>query len=313
MIFGSNTEIMNEELRIQVPATIANIVCGFDILGMAVNEPYDEIRIRLVDGGKIVIRHTDTFGLPEEIDRNVAGVSLSAMLKHLPDTTGFEVSIHKNIMPGSGLGSSAASSVGVVAAANKLLGNPFSFTELLGFAREGEQLASGAGHYDNIAPCLYGGITLIQNSGNVSVTPIPHPPLWCTIVHPQIEVKTSDSRKIIKKEIPVKTAIRQWSNIAGLITGFFKNDYQLISRSLEDVIFEPARSILIPGFREVKDRCLQAGALGGGISGSGPSIFMLSSGEHIASEVEEAMKQVYDATGLSYKTYITTIKPSPLI
>lgn len=307
-----NGDLEKKEIKLKVPATIANIVCGFDILGMAINEPYDEMTIRLTKRPKIVIRHKDNFGLPENPDENVAGVSLKALMEQLKTPVGFEIDIKKNILPGSGLGSSAASSMGAVAAANLLLGKPFSDEELLSFAKEGERLASGAGHYDNIAPCLYGGITLINPFHQLKVSPISYPPLWCSVIHPQIEVKTSDSRKIIKKEIRVSTATRQWANIAGLITGFFNKDYDLISQSLEDVIFEPARSILIPDFQEMKRKSIEAGALGGGISGSGPSTFMLSKDKATATKVLAEMERVYDNMKLPYKSYVTTIKSTRL-
>lgn len=302
-----------KEIKVRVPATIANIVCGFDILGMAINEPFDEITIRSLKEARIVIKHLDDFGLPEDPDQNVAGVSLKALMDQLDKPSGFEIEIRKNILPGSGLGSSAASSLGAVAAANSLLGSPFSDEQLLTFAKEGERLASGTGHYDNIAPCLYGGITLINPFHKLKVSSIPYPPLWCSVIHPQIEVKTSDSRKIIKKEIPVSTATRQWANIAGLVTGFFSQDYDLISQSLEDVIFEPARSILIPDFTEMKRKSMEAGALGGGISGSGPSTFMLSKDNKTATAVLTEMEHVYDKMELPYKSYVTTIKSSRLI
>lgn len=304
---------MNQSIQIKAPATVANIVCGFDVLGMAINDPYDEMTIKISDKPGIRIKHTDHFGLPEETGKNVAGVALMAMLQQLDRPPGIEVTIHKNIMPGSGLGSSAASSAGVVAAVNHLLGNPFTNLQLLHFAAEGERFASGTAHFDNVTPCLLGGITLINSFNGLTATPISFPPLWCSIIHPQIEVKTADSRRIIKKEVALQSAIHQWANIAGLITGFFKHDYDLISQSLEDVIFEPSRSILIPGFADVKKKSRKAGALGGGISGSGPSIFMFSKNEQTATLVEKEMKEVYEKIGLPYKTYVTTIKPFPLI
>lgn len=304
---------MNESIRIKAPATVANIVCGFDVLGMAVNDPYDDMIVRLTGEPGIRIKHTDDFGLPEEADKNVAGVALMKMLSQFENPPGVEVTIHKNIMPGSGLGSSAASSTGAVAAVSHLLNNPFTNNQLLQFAAEGERLASGAAHFDNVTPCLLGGITLINSFHELTATSLSFPPLWCTIIHPQIEVKTADSRRIIKKEIALHTAIHQWANIAGLITGFFKHDYDLISKSLEDVIFEPSRSILIPGFSEVKNKSIAAGALGGGISGSGPSIFMFSKDEQTARLVEKEMNAIYDKIGLEYKTYVTTIKSTSLI
>ncbi|MEO6356992.1 MAG: homoserine kinase, partial [Ferruginibacter sp.] len=171
----------------------------------------------------------------------------------------------------------------------------------------GEKVASGVKHADNIAPCIYGGITLIRSIHPLDIVPIPAPDLYVTIVHPQIEVRTSDARQILRKEVLLKDAIKQWGNIAGLVAGFIQKDLALIGRSLEDVIIEPVRSILIPGFDEVKLKCKEAGALGGGISGSGPSIFMLSKDESTAIAVEGVMKEIYNRIGLAYHTYVTTI------
>jgi homoserine kinase len=171
----------------------------------------------------------------------------------------------------------------------------------------GEKVASGVKHADNIAPCIYGGITLIRSIFPLDIVSIPAPPLFVTVVHPQIEVRTSDSRQILRKEVLLKDAIRQWGNIAGLVAGLMKNDYELIGRSMEDVIIEPVRSILIPGFHEIKKQSRDAGAIGGGISGSGPSVFMLSRDEPTALAVEQAMKSIYDRIGLNYYTYVTTI------
>jgi homoserine kinase len=171
----------------------------------------------------------------------------------------------------------------------------------------GEKLASGVKHADNIAPCILGGVSLIRSIYPLDIISLASPDLYVTVVHPQIEVRTSDARQILKKQVLLKDAIRQWGNIAGLVTGFLKNDHDLIGRSLEDVIIEPIRSILIPGFDEVKTKCKEAGALGGGISGSGPSVFMLSKDEAIAQAVEKVMKDVYDRIGIAYNTYVTTI------
>jgi len=220
---------------------------------------------------------------------------------------GFEIVITKNIKPGSGLGSSAASSAGAVVAANHLLGNIFSKDDLVRFAMNGEKVASGVKHADNLAPCIYGGVTLIRSILPLDIISLSAPPLFVTVVHPQIEVKTSDARQILRKEVQLKNAIMQWGNIAGLVTGFLTNDYNLIGRSLEDVIIEPVRSILIPGFDEVKINSKEAGALGGGISGSGPSIFMLSKEERTAIQVESIMKNIFQSIGVEFKTYVTSI------
>ncbi len=171
----------------------------------------------------------------------------------------------------------------------------------------GEKVASGVKHADNVAPCIFGGVTLIRSIFPLDIVSISSPDIHITVVHPQIEVKTADARQILRKEVLLKDAIKQWGNIAGLVAGFMKNDYELIGRSMEDVIIEPVRSMLIPGFDEVKKSCLDAGALGGGISGSGPSIFMLSRDRDTAARVESAMKSVYAGIGLPHHTYITAI------
>ena len=296
-----------KEVKVLAPATIANLVCGFDILGMAIKSPYDEMTLSLCDEPGIFIKHTDEYQLPEAAEKNVAGVSLQALMDDYKKPVGFNLTIRKNIKPGSGLGSSAASAAGAVVAANHLLGNIFSKEDLVRFAMNGEKLAGGVKHADNVSPCIYGGVTLVRSIFPLDIIALNSPDLFVTIVHPQIEVRTSDSRQILRKEVQLKDAIKQWGNIGGLITGFMKNDCELIGRSLEDVIVEPVRSILIPGFNEMKSRCKNAGALGGGISGSGPSIFMLSEEEETAYKVEETMKEIYEKIGVDYKTYVTHI------
>lgn len=294
-------------VRVSAPATVANLVCGFDILGMALNDPQDLMEVRLLAEPVIKIKHADDYDLPVEPERNVAGAALIALQEAYEKKVGFEVLVNKSIKPGSGLGSSAASSAGAVVAANYLLGNIFSKPDLVRFAMNGEKVASGVKHADNLAPCIYGGITLIRSILPLDIIPLSAPPLHVTVVHPQIEVKTSDARQILRKEVQLKSAIMQWGNIAGLVTGLLKNDYELIGRSLEDVIIEPVRSILIPGFDEVKINSKEAGALGGGISGSGPSIFMLSKEEETARKVETIMKNVFQKIGVEFRTYVTFI------
>lgn len=296
-----------KKCKVLAPATVANLVCGFDVLGMALNSPQDIMELELSDAPGLRISHADEYDLPVEPAQNVAGASLLALLQEYDKPIGFEVMIDKRIKPGSGLGSSAASSAGAVVAANHLLDNVFSKEDLVRFAMNGEKVASGVKHADNIAPCIYGGVTLIRSIFPLDIVSLNAPPLYVTVVHPQIEVKTSDARQILRKEVQLKDAIRQWGNIAGLVAGFMKNDYALISRSLEDVIIEPVRSILIPGFDEVKKRSREAGALGGGISGSGPSIFMFSKEEHTARQVELVMTEVFVQLGIEFKTYVTTL------
>src|SRR5436189_164338 len=294
-------------IKIKSPGTVANLVCGFDVLGLALNEPYDIMELRLTSEPKVTIINKDDFDLPTEAEKNVAGVVLLSIIEKMENKIGFEIEIEKHIKPGSGIGSSAASAAGAAYAANHLLENIFTNEEMVQFAMNGEKLASGVKHADNITQAIYGGITLIRSIHPLDIVSIDAPPLFVTIVHPQIEVRTSDARQILKQQVLLKDAIRQWGNVAGLVAGFIKGDYDLIGRSLEDVIIEPVRSILIPGFDEVKRNCKEAGALGGGISGSGPSIFMLSKDEATAKNVETEMKDVYNKIGIDYHTHVTTI------
>src|SRR3954451_3879784 len=302
-----NVKSKMQNVKVISPATVANVVCGFDILGFALNEPCDEFTLEISDEYGIHIINSDEFNLPTEAEKNVSGAALLALLEETPEVKGFTLISKKNIKPGSGIGSSAASAAGVVVAANHLLNDRFSKEDLVRFAMFGEKVASGVKHADNIAPCIYGGVTLIRSIFPLDIVSIDAPPLHVTVVHPQIEVRTSDARQILKHQVLLKDAIKQWGNIAGLVAGFMKGDYDLIGRSLEDYIIEPVRSILIPGFDEVKKRCKEAGALGGGISGSGPSIFMLSKDAGTATCIEAAMKEVFEKIGIAYHTYVTTI------
>jgi homoserine kinase len=296
-----------KKILIEAPATVANLVCGFDILGLAIQHPQDLMEMELVDTPGIHIVHADDYGLPTAPEQNVAGAALLALGEAYGKPLGLHLTINKQIKPGSGLGSSAASAAGAVAGANHLLGHPFGKEQLVQFAMHGEKLASGVKHADNITPCLYGGVTLIRSIHPLDIVQLRYPHLHVTVVHPQIEVRTSDARQILRKEVLLKDAIRQWGNIAGLVAGFEQGDYGLIGRSLEDVIIEPVRSILIPGFDEVKQRCTAAGALGGGISGSGPSIFMLSKEVDTANEVGAIMQEIYSGLNVDHKIYVTTL------
>ena len=298
----------NEELKIFAPATIANVSCGFDVLGLALDNVGDEMIIRKVAKKGVTITKIIGQDLPLETHNNVAGVAALALLAETESKFGFEIEINKRIKPGSGIGSSAASSAGAVWAINKLLGNPFNTTDLVRFAMEGERLATGVAHADNVAPALFGGFTLVRSYDPLDIISIHTPSkLYATVIHPQIEVKTSDAREILKTNIPLKDAIKQWGNVGGLISGLYTEDYELIGRSLEDYIIEPIRSILIPAFDAVKQKSLNAGALGCGISGSGPSIFALSKGEKTALKVAEAMKSVYEKVGIEYDIHVSKV------
>ena len=288
---------------------VSNVVCGFDCLGFALHEPFDEMTVRRIDERTVTISHLDHFGLSTDPAQNVAGVALYALMNAADLSHGFDVEISKGIKPGSGIGSSSASACGAVVAANALIGDRFTTPELIDLAMAGEQLASGSRHADNLAPCIFGGFTLVRSLAPLDVIGIDYPPLFATVIHPQIEVKTAVARSMLPSHVPLKDAVRNWSNLAALISGLAKADYALIARSMEDVIVEPVRRSLIPKFNEVKAACLDAGAIGGGISGSGPSMFMLSETSETATQVEAAMRHVYSATGIDFNTYVSPVQP----
>ena len=297
-----------DEVKIFSPATVANVSCAFDILGFALEEVGDEMIFEKTSSKGLVIEMADTSKLPTEPEKNVAGVVALEMLKKVQPSFGVKMTIKKGIKPGSGIGSSAASAAGAAFGVNKLLGDIFTMKELVQFSMIGEALASGVQHADNVAPALYGGFTLVRGLEPLDVVTIPAPKnLFVSILHPQIEVKTIYARKILKRSVLLKDAVTQWGNIAGLISGLFKEDYELIGRSLQDIIVEPIRSILIPLFPEVKKAAVNAGALGSGISGSGPSMFALSEGKETALAVAEAMKQVYADSGIEYEIHVSGI------
>jgi len=298
------------EIKIFCPATIANLSCGFDVLGLCLETIGDEMIIRKSAEKGIRITKITGADLPLETEKNVAGVAALALLNAVKTDFGFEIEIHKKIKAGSGIGSSSASAAGAVYGINELLGNPFSRKELVDFAMKGEAVASGCEHADNVAPCLLGGFTLVRGYNPLDVIRIDSPSeMYAVALHPHIEVKTSDARAVLKPMIPLKDAITQWGNVGGLIAGLYTNDYELIGRSLEDVIVEPLRKSLIPGFDETKFAALQNGALGAGISGAGPSIFALCKGQAIAEKVAFAMTETYRTTGIPSDIHISKINP----
>lgn len=293
------------------PATVANVACGFDIFGFAIQEPGDIVEVRRRDEPGIVI--TDITGddgrLPRAAEKNAVTVVMLHLLKHLGlSDLGCEVILHKNMPLGSGMGSSAASAVAGVVAMNELLDCPLSRQELLRFAMEGERIASGSAHADNVGPSLMGGFVVIRSYNPLDIFSIPVPKdLYCTLVHPDIEINTKDARYILRNEVSLKNTIAQMGNVAGLVAGLMKSDYDLISRSMVDVIIEPVRSILIPEFNEVKQAAISNGALGCSISGAGPSMFALSRGIETAQRVGQAMQQTFRTAGIDANTHISGI------
>ena len=296
------------EIKLFSPATVANVACGFDVLGLCLDTIGDEMVVRKVDKKGVRITKIEGFKLPFETELNVAGVSALAMYQELQPDCGFEIEIKKNIKPGSGIGSSAASAVGSVYGINALLGSPLNKTQLTQFAIKGEALASGSEHADNIAPALFGGFTLVKSVNPLEILQIPSPDnLYVTIIHPQIEIKTAISRAILPKNVPLKAAINQWANVGSFIHSLHTSDYPLMQRSLHDVIIEPHRSKLIPHYNEVKQQTLKVGALGTNISGSGPAIFSLCKGIENANKVRDVMRNIYSNTGIEFDVHVSKI------
>lgn len=305
---------MTYKIKVRAPASVSNLSCGFDVIGLALNEPHDLLELELNHSGKVEI--ADIRGdssLSHNPDDNVVGVVLRGILAAVDREEGdqgygFRALLEKGIRPGSGIGSSGGSAAAAAFAANQLLGNRFTPQELVGFAMEGERLASGSAHADNVAPSLLGGIIIIRSYEPLDLIHVNIPrELWCVVIHPAVEVKTSVARSLLGNTIPLRTAVRQWGNLAGLVAGFYTEDYDLIGRSLEDYVAEPARAHLIPGFREVKKAALDHGALGSGISGAGPSIYALCHGRKTAQAVIETMSEAMKITGTPFDAYLSQV------
>ena len=302
---------MKKEIKVFAPASVTNVSCGFDIMGFAIDGPGDELKLKITNKTGIVISKItgDKGKLPLQVEKNTAGAAVAALAKHLNIKKGIDIEIRKKMSLESGLGSSAASAVAGVFALNKIFGEPLPKEELLPFALEGEKLTcGGTPHADNVSASLYGGFIVVRSLNPLDVINIDVPEnLYCTIIHPDIEIRTGDTRKILKKQILLSDAVQQWGNVASLIAGLLKKDYKLIGRSLQDVIIEPIRSILIPGFNEIKQAALDAGALGCSISGSGPSIFAFSDSKKVANVVGKKMQEVLSKLDIASDLYISKI------
>ncbi len=302
-----------EEVRVYAPATVANVACGFDVLGFALDAPGDEVVVR--HAKKPGLRITEITGdggkLPKDPASNTASVAAADLLRHLGmSDRGIEMEIHKMMPFGSGLGSSAASAVAGVFAVNKLIGEPLAKKQLLPFAMTGEAAADGAWHADNVAPCLLGSIIFIRSNDELDITELPPPEkLWAAVVHPDLEILTKVARDILPKEIPLTNVTQQIGNLGGLICGLIRSDYGLISRSIHDVIAEPRRQKLVPEFYQAKRVAMARGALGFSISGAGPSVFALCEGEETARQVADAVSDVFSAVPLENQTHVSKINP----
>lgn len=299
-----------KEVKVFAPATVANVACGFDIFGFALEQPGDQIVARLTDAPGVLIEAITGDGgkLPIHPQKNTAGVSVLKMIEHLGIKRGLELEIHKGIPLGSGLGSSGASSAASVTALNALLEYPLTPQELIPFAMEGERIACGSPHADNVAPALLGGFVLIRSYHPLDVVSIPcQLDLYCSILLPAIEIKTEEARKILPKAIPLELLVKQTGNVAGLVAGMVQGNDDLFSRSLRDEIVEPIRSTLIPGFAAIKHAALSAGAMGCSISGSGPALFALSNSSEIGINCSKEMAKACQKNGIPCQTYVSKI------
>ncbi|HWD90225.1 MAG TPA: homoserine kinase [Mucilaginibacter sp.] len=302
---------MKDSIKVFAPATVANVVCGFDVLGFAVNEPGDEVIMRLTDAPGIVISKItgDNGRLPLDPKKNTVSVSVEHYLKSIGRSDiGLDIELHKKMPIGSGLGSSSASTVAGLFAAKTLLGDDTDVVKLLPFACKGEEMACGHGHADNVAPALLGGFVLIRSYDPLDVVKLPHPKnLYCAIVFPDVDVPTREARQIIRNKIQMKDAVTQWGNIAGLVSGLFMNDIDLIGRSMQDVLVEPVRSMLIPDFYRMREIAMEMGAVSFGISGSGPSVFAFTRDEQTALQITQKLKQHLAKLNIGSNTYVSSI------
>jgi len=306
------SQLIKKEVRVFAPATVANMICGYDILGFAVDSPGDEVFMKRTENPGVVIRSIvgDDGRLPLDPDKNTVSACVKMYLAHLglEKEVGVEIDLIKHMPIGSGLGSSSASTVAGLFAINTLMGNPLSKEELMPFCIEGERLACGHGHADNVAPALMGGITLIRGGEGVDIIKLPVPQeLVAGIVFPQVDVPTRDARQLIKEKVALKDAVIQWGNIAGLVSGIFMSDYDLIARSMQDVLIEPTRAILIPEFYEMKRIAQEAGVLSFGISGSGPSVVAISKGPEAAQKAVDAIQQHLNEQGIESLQFVSKV------
>jgi len=298
-------------VRLFSPATISNLSCGFDVLGLCLETIGDYMEI--IKSKKKGIYITSIIGekIPYDVKKNVAGVASEALIDSLKPDFGFEIKIDKKIKPGSGIGSSAASSVGAVVGINHLLGNPFKLKELIPYALEGEKLACGSKHADNVAPAILGGITLVRSTKPIDIIKLPIPKnLKAVIIHPKIEIKTADARKVLDKSIPLEKASQYWANLGAFVSSLYENNYELMKKSIVDNIIEPKRSQLIPMFDSLKQIANDNDSIGCGISGSGPSVFSLANGLKTAKIINNSFKKIYEETGIPFKTYVSDINKS---
>ena len=298
-----------DRIKIKAPATVANLSCGFDVLGLCLDNPFDEIEVIKKPKKEVVIDIIDSSysNIPSNPKENTGGVPALCIIDDLNLDFGFNIKIKKGIPLCGGLGSSASTASGVVFAINKLLNDKLSIKQMLKYSLKGESVSVVNPHADNIAPCLLGGLTLIRDTKSLDIVKVPISDYYISLIHPHLHISTQEARNMLPKNIKLSSAITQWGNIAGLVLGFTLNDNKLISRSMNDVIIEPVRSSLIEGFDHIKNNALALGALGCSISGSGPTIFALCENEDVAQNILDFSKSFYQSLDMGCDTFLSQV------
>ena len=297
-----------DQIKVFSPATVSNVACGFDILGFPIETIGDEMTVKKTKKKSLVISDISGYSVPYAIDKNVSTIAAKKMIEYLKPNCGFDFNIKKNIIPGSGIGSSGSSASASVYAINKLLGSPLKESELIKFAMKGELASSITEHADNVAPALMGGLVMVKSISPLEILKLPTPKdLYCFIINPKIEVKTSYSREILPEKVSLKDATKQVSSFGSFIHALHTENYKLIGGSLNDYLVEKHRKKLIPLFDEIKGIALKNSALGCSISGSGPSVFALTKGIEKANEINVLVSKLYKTSGYDFSTYVSKI------
>lgn len=297
-----------QSIKVFAPATIANLSCGFDVLSLGLEALGDELILTKTDHGEVKITAIHGAELSSDPEKNVASAVIIQMLRDLGSEQGVDIEIFKGYKPGSGLGSSAASGVAAAFGLNELMDRPFNDDELLEYGRYGEHVASGAFICDNVSSALFGGINLVRSYEPLDVMRLPVPDeLHVVAIHPQITIKTSESRAVLPEKVKMNKATSQAGNLAGFVSALYTEDYKKLGECLKDELAEPHRSALIPAYDLTQEAAFEAGALGGGISGSGPSMYFLCQGLDSAERVRAAVAETYASTSIEFKTYLSKV------
>ena len=298
-----------DKVKIKAPATVANLSCGFDVLGLCLDKPFDEIEVSKIDRNEVSIDILDSpySNIPSNPEKNTGGVPALSIIKDLSLDFGFNIKIKKGIPLCGGMGSSASTASGVVFGINQILNNRLTKKEMLKYALEGEGVSVSNAHADNIAPCLLGGLTLIRDTKSLDIINVPISDYCISLIHPHFYISTQEARDILPTNIKLSSAITQWGNIGALVLGFMLNDNKLIARAMNDVVIEPVRSGLIKGFDDIKNNAIELGAIGCSISGSGPTMFALCENETIAQNILDFSESFYQKLNINCDTYLSRV------